>query len=70
MPDGKHTVVASKADFKTVNDTITVVAGQKLEKQWKLVSSVAKATGGGSTAPTQPVNKPKCSRFIKVNCVR
>jgi hypothetical protein len=67
LPEGKHTVVASKQDFKTVTETITVVAGQKLEKQWKLVS--AKAASGGS-APTQTVNKPKCSRFIKVNCQR
>lgn len=69
LPEGKHTVVASKAEFKTVTETITVVAGQKFEKQWKLVSSAAKATGGGSV-PTQPVNKPKCSRFVKVNCQR
>ena len=68
LPEGKHTVVASKADFKTVTETITVVAGQKLEKQWKLVSSAKPASGG--TAPTQTVNKPKCSRFIKVNCQR
>ena len=59
---GKHTVVATKADFKTVTDSITVVAGQKLEKQWKLV---ARATG-----PAPTVVKPKCSRFIKVNCQR
>jgi eukaryotic-like serine/threonine-protein kinase len=70
LPEGKHTVVASKAEYKTVNDTITVVAGQKLEKQWKLASTAPKATGGGGTVPTQPVNKPKCSRFIKVNCQR
>jgi hypothetical protein len=68
LAEGKHTVVASKAEFKTVTDTITVVAGKKLEKQWKLVSS-AKATSG-SGVPTQTVNKPKCTRFIKVNCQR
>lgn len=68
LPEGKHTVVASKAEFKTVTETITVVAGQKLEKQWKLASA-AKAVTGGSV-PTQTVNKPKCSRFIKVNCQR
>ncbi len=70
LPEGKHTVVASKAEFKTVTETITVVAGQKLEKQWKLVSTATKAATGGGTVPTQAVNKPKCSRFIKVNCQR
>jgi eukaryotic-like serine/threonine-protein kinase len=64
LPPGKHTIVASKAEFKTVTETITVVAGQKLEKQLKLFP--AKAAGG--TTPT--VVKPKCSRFIKVNCQR
>ncbi len=71
LPEGKHTVVASKQDFKTVTETITVVAGQKLEKQWKLVSAVAKAAPvGGGSVPTQTVNKPKCSRFVKTNCQR
>ena len=71
LPAGKHTVVASKQDFKTVTETITVVAGQKLEKQWKLVSAVAKAAPvGGGSVPTQTVNKPKCSRFVKTNCQR
>ncbi len=71
LPEGKHTVVASKQDFKTVTETITVVAGQKLEKQWKLASAVAKAAPvGGGAVPTQTVNKPKCSRFVKTNCQR
>lgn len=69
LAEGKHTVVASKAEFKTVTDTITVVAGQKLEKTWKLASSAKPATGGGGV-PTQTVTKPKCTRFIKVNCQR
>ncbi len=69
LAEGKHTVVASKAEFKTVTDTISVVAGQKLEKTWKLASSAKPATGGGGV-PTQTVNKPKCTRFIKVNCQR
>jgi hypothetical protein len=59
---GKHTVVVTKADFKTINDTITVAAGQKFEKTYKLA---AKPTG-----PAPTVVKPKCSRFIKVNCQR
>ena len=62
---GKHTFVASKAEFKTVTETDTIVAGKKFEKQFKLVA--AKPTGPVST-PT--VVKPKCSRFIKVNCQR
>jgi serine/threonine protein kinase len=62
---GKHTFLASKAEFKTVTETDTVVAGKKFEKQFKLVA--AKAAGPVST-PT--VVKPKCSRFIKVNCQR
>ncbi len=65
LPAGKHTFVASKAEFKTVTETLTVVAGHKLEKQFKLAP--AKAAGPSST-PT--VTKPKCSRFIKVNCQR
>ena len=64
LPAGKHTFVASKAEFKTVTEILTVVAGQKLEKQFKLVP--ARAAGG--TTPT--VVKPKCSRFIKVNFQR
>lgn len=59
---GKHTVVATKADFKPVTETITVVAGEKLEKQWKLVARVS--------GPAPTVVKPKCSRFIKINCQR
>jgi len=65
---GKHVVIASKAEFKTVTETITVTAGQKNEKVWKLVSSAAKPSAG--SGGTQVVNKPKCSRFIKVNCQR
>ena len=64
LPPGKHTFVASKAEFRTVTETLTVVAGQKLVKQFKLAP--AKVAGG--TTPT--VVKPKCSRFIKINCQR
>ncbi len=64
LPDGKHTVVASKAEFKTATETITVVAGQKLEKQFKLAPAKAAPSGPAT------VVKPKCSRFIKVNCQR
>ena len=59
---GPHTVVATKADFRTVTETITVVAGEKFVREWKLV---ARASG-----PAPTVVKPKCSRFIKINCQR
>ncbi len=69
LAPGKHTVVASKAEFKTVNDTIDVTLGKKLEKTLKLTPEKK----AGPTTPSTPTTttKPalqKCTRFIKTNC--
>ena len=68
---GKHSISASKADFKPATESITVELGKKLDKVVKL-SPEKKAPTTTTTPPatTTPPTKtlPKCTRFIKTNC--
>ncbi|MFO0762486.1 MAG: serine/threonine-protein kinase [Byssovorax sp.] len=70
LAPGKHTVVASKADFKTVTETIDVSASTK-EKTFKLTAEKKAATSTPNTPTTTPTKQPSlppCTRFIKTNC--
>jgi hypothetical protein len=68
LAPGKHSVRASKADFKTVNETIDVTLGTKLEKTFKLSPEKKVATTPGPGPGPVKSTLPKCTRFIKTNC--
>jgi hypothetical protein len=64
LEPGKHTVVATKADFKTLTETINVEKGKKLEKKLKLQpAKVAAAPGPGPGPGTS--NKQPCGKILK-----
>jgi serine/threonine protein kinase len=68
---GKHSISASKADFKTTTDSITVELGKAQDKVVKLSpDKKGPATTTTPTTTTPPVKStlPKCTRFIKTNC--
>ena len=67
LEPGKHTVVASKAEFKTVTENITVEKGKKLEKKLKLQPAKAAAapSGGNPSAGSGGGNKQPCGKFLK-----
>jgi hypothetical protein len=54
---GKHVVVASKAGFSTVKETLTVKPDEKVEKTFKLKEK-------GPMVPVPTTNKP-CGKFLK-----
>jgi len=59
IPAGKHQVLATKAGYVTVKELITVRAGEKVEKTFKLREKPAARTGPANAAP-----KP-CGKFLK-----
>lgn len=61
LPPGKHTIVASKAEFKPVTEKVTVVKGTKLEKKWKLLPAKVAAPAG----PAVPGTTKPCGKFLK-----
>lgn len=76
---GKHKVVGSKAGFSSASESITLVAGQPMDRQLKLAAKVA--TPPPVQPPTATPNpgagtgtgggaKPKCGKFIKTNCTK
>jgi eukaryotic-like serine/threonine-protein kinase len=55
VPPGKHTIVVSKAGYVTIKEKVTLKAGEKLDKNYKLTP---KGTAG--PGPSKP-----CGKFLK-----
>lgn len=55
---GKHTVVATKAGFQTLKETLTVKKDEKVEKTFKLKEK-------GPVGPAAPANNKPCGKFLK-----
>jgi hypothetical protein len=59
---GKHSIVASKAGYQTVKETITVKDGDKVEKTFKLKE---KSTPPPPTTPQTNTGPKPCGKFLK-----
>ncbi len=60
---GDHAVVASKAGHTPQNETITVVAGTPLSREFTLTPVPKAPSNTGPSAPALP--KEKCGKFLK-----
>jgi hypothetical protein len=64
LSPGKHVLVASKTGYVTVKETVTVKAGEKVEKTFKLKEKPAAPTGPATGPGPQGPAKP-CGKFLK-----
>jgi hypothetical protein len=65
LAPGKHTLVASKSGFVTQKETITVKAGEKVEKTFKLVAKPTAPAGPAPAPAPAPAGKQPCGKFLK-----
>jgi hypothetical protein len=61
LAPGKHVVVASKNGYVTIKETVTVTAGEKLERTFKM--KLVPAAGTAQAAP--PGTGKPCGKFLK-----
>jgi nucleoid-associated protein YgaU len=57
VPPGKHTISVFKTGYVTIKESVTVKAGEKLEKTYKLT---LRPTGAAVPGPPKP-----CGKFLK-----
>lgn len=62
---GTHQVVATKAGYDASNDTLEVVAGTPVTKEYALVKTPVAPAGNPKPAGTPTIPKEKCGKFLK-----